>query len=148
MLNTLRSFTPTVLTNTCTKKKSRCYVRIARATVVSNSTNSSTVGSITLFVCLMTLPVHFVVALPYALDFTTPLYRNIASVRTSSNIPRCVRFASNECRLLGQWHHVCTYSATAMHCYSSETKHTIWNYLQYYCCGQHNHDARSSDRAM
>jgi len=49
----------------------------------------------------MTLPVHFAVALWYALDFTTPLYlsRNVASVRTSSNIPRCVRFASNVMRV-------------------------------------------------
>jgi len=42
---------------------------------VLNPTNSSTVGNFKLFfVCLMTLPVHFVVALRYVLDFTTPLY--------------------------------------------------------------------------
>jgi len=44
----------------------------------------------------MTLPVQFVVALRYVLDFTTPLYlsRNIASLRTSSNILRytCLQY--------------------------------------------------------
>jgi hypothetical protein len=39
----------------------------------------------------MTLPVHFVVALRYVLDFTAPLYllsRNIASLRTSCYLLR------------------------------------------------------------
>ena len=54
-----------------------------------------------LFVCLMTLPVHSVVALLYVLDFTTPLYlsRNIASLGTSSYIPRYVRCACNVMRV-------------------------------------------------
>jgi hypothetical protein len=34
----------------------------------------STVGNFKLFVCLMTLAVHFVVALQYVVDFTTPQY--------------------------------------------------------------------------
>ena len=40
----------------------------------------------------MTLPVYFVVALRYVLDFTRPLSRNIARLRTSRNI---AYFASN-----------------------------------------------------
>ena len=54
--------------------KSRCYVRIASVIVVLHSTNSNTVGNFKLFVCLITLPVHSVVALQFVLDFTTPLY--------------------------------------------------------------------------
>jgi len=45
----------------------------------------------------MALPVHIVVALRYVLDCTRPLYlsRNIANLRTNSNLPRWyVRFAS------------------------------------------------------
>jgi len=45
--------------------KSRSSVRIASAIVVLNSTNGSTVSSLKLFVCLMTLPEHFVLALRY-----------------------------------------------------------------------------------
>jgi len=58
--------------------------------VVLNSTNSSTVGNFKMFVCQMTFPVHLVVALRYVMDFTPPLYRNIVSLRTSSNIARYV----------------------------------------------------------
>jgi len=41
--------------------------------VVLDSTNSSTVGNFKLFVSPMTLPVHFVVAPRYVLEFM-PLY--------------------------------------------------------------------------
>ena len=57
-----------------------------------NATNSSTVDNFKLFVCQMTLSVHFVVALRYVMDFTTPLYLGLV---TCSNSPRCVCFASN-----------------------------------------------------
>jgi len=66
----------------------------------------------------MTLPIHFVVALRYVMDCTTPLYvpRNIASLRASSNIPRCVRFASNVTRVGDEVNDVMSVnSATAMH---------------------------------
>ena len=53
-----------------------------------NSTNSSTVGNFKLFVCLMTLPVQFVVALRYVLNAPVGLSDNIASLCTSSNLPR------------------------------------------------------------
>ena len=94
MLHTLSSFTPTALTNTCTEK----------ITLLRQNCQRHCSVSFKLFVCLMTLLVQ------YALDFTTPLYlsRNVASVRTSRNIPRYVSaFASNvQCRC--QWRHVCT----------------------------------------
>ena len=49
----------------------------------------------------MTFPVRFVVALRYVLDITTPLYlfHKIASLLTSSTIPRYVRFASTVTRV-------------------------------------------------
>jgi len=83
MLNTLSSFTPTALANTCTDKIT-CYVRTASAIVVLYSTNSSTVGNFKLIDCLMTLPVHFVAALRYVRtgihNASASLPRNIATV--------------------------------------------------------------------
>jgi hypothetical protein len=75
---------PTVLTPTLTKSRS---IRIASAEVVSYSTNSSTVGNFKLYDCLMTFPVHLIVALWSHYGLTTPLCLscNTAHVCSSSN---------------------------------------------------------------
>ena len=70
--------------------KSRCSVRIVSAIVVSNSTNSSTVGNF-----ILSNDCQYILSLRYVLDFTTTPSRNIASLRTSSHLPRYVCFASN-----------------------------------------------------
>jgi len=79
MLNTLRSFTPTALANTCTD-------RIASAILVLNSTNS-TVGSFKLFICLIYFANTFCRSTAVRIGLhnaSVSLSRNNAS----SNIPR------------------------------------------------------------
>ena len=83
MLNTLRSFTPTALANTCTD-------RIASAILVLNSTNS-TVGSFKLFICLIYFANTFCRSTAVRIGLhnaSVSLSRNNASVRSSGNIPR------------------------------------------------------------
>ena len=54
-----------------------------------------------LFVCLMTLPVHLVVALRYVMDFTTPLYLRLVTLEAyvPAVILRDVFFARNVTRV-------------------------------------------------